>query len=64
LTPGQLLFGTPIAHEDRAVRACYAALAMQAPMRAPCIDRHVWRGQGLKIRGRLPFPEEQVTEEA
>jgi class 3 adenylate cyclase len=27
------LFGAPIAHEDHALRACYAALAMQA---APC----------------------------
>jgi len=36
----------------------------QSRMRAPCVDRHLWRGQGIKIRGRLPFPEEQVTEEA
>jgi hypothetical protein len=28
----RVLFGAPITHEDRAVRACYAALAMQDAM--------------------------------
>ena len=30
------LFGAPIAHEDHALRACYAALAMQAAMQSLC----------------------------
>ena len=44
------LFGAPIAHEDHALRACYAALAMQAAMQP------LYRGgashprPGLRIR--------------
>jgi len=42
------LFGAPIAHEDHALRACYAALAMQAAMRASTED--VRRTRGLELR--------------
>jgi class 3 adenylate cyclase len=39
------LFGAPIAHEDHAVRACYAALAIQTALRRYSDD--VRRTQGL-----------------
>ena len=45
------LFGAPIAHEDHAVRACYAALAMQQ-----AVERYaeaVRRQQGLDVQMRL-----------
>ncbi len=38
------LFGAPVAHEDHAARACYAALAMQAAMRD--YTEEVRRNQG------------------
>src|SRR5262245_53610619 len=44
------LFGAPIAHEDHALRACYAALAMQAAMRAYTDDMRRIRGLELRIR--------------
>jgi predicted ATPase/class 3 adenylate cyclase len=45
------LFGAPVAHEDHAVRACYAALAMQAAMRQYAAE--VRRAQGLELQMRV-----------
>jgi class 3 adenylate cyclase len=45
------LFGAPIAHEDHALRACYAALAMQAAMRE--YTEVMRRAQGLELRMRV-----------
>ena len=42
------LFGAPIAHEDHVVRACYAALAIQA-----AVGRYgdaLRRAQGLDVQ--------------
>src|SRR4029450_6123648 len=45
------LFGAPIAHEDHALRACYAALAMQAELRR--YAEAVRRTQGLEGQLRV-----------
>jgi class 3 adenylate cyclase/ABC-type thiamine transport system ATPase subunit len=45
------LFGAPIAHEDHGLRACYAALAMQAELRRYAED--VRRTQGLEVQMRV-----------
>ena len=45
------LFGAPIAHEDHAVRACYAALAMQTAIRRYSEDLR--RTQGLEVQMRI-----------
>src|SRR6266850_463375 len=45
------LFGAPIAHEDHALRACYASLAMQAAMRE--YTEEVRRTHGLELRIRV-----------
>ena len=43
------IFGAPIAHEDHALRACYAALAMQAAMQD--YTEEVRQSLGLTLRG-------------
>jgi class 3 adenylate cyclase/tetratricopeptide (TPR) repeat protein len=45
------LFGAPVAHEDHAVRACYAALAMQTAMRR--YAEEVRRSHGLEMQARV-----------
>ena len=53
------LFGAPIAHEDHALRACYAALAMQAAMQPYTEDvRRTW---GLELRMRVGLNSGEVV---
>jgi class 3 adenylate cyclase/tetratricopeptide (TPR) repeat protein len=44
------LFGAPIAHEDHAARACFAALDMQAAIRKYAEEARRRHGIGLQIR--------------
>jgi class 3 adenylate cyclase/tetratricopeptide (TPR) repeat protein len=53
------LFGAPIAHEDHALRAAYAALAMQAAMRA--YTEEVRRAHGLEMRIRVGLNSGEVV---
>src|SRR5712664_3645442 len=53
------LFGAPIAHEDHALRACYAALAMQAAMRV--YTEEVRRTRGLELRVRVGLNSGEVV---
>ena len=53
------LFGAPIAHEDHALRACYAALAMQAAMRE--YTEEVRRTHGLELRIRVGLNSGEVV---
>jgi class 3 adenylate cyclase/tetratricopeptide (TPR) repeat protein len=53
------LFGAPVAHEDHAVRACYAALAMQAAMRRNAEE--VRRSHGLEMQARVGLNSGEVV---
>src|SRR5262245_11091761 len=53
------LFGAPLAHEDHALRACYAALAMQAGLRR--YTEEVRRTHGLELRMRVGLNSGEVV---
>src|SRR5512132_3963902 len=53
------LFGAPLAHEDHAVRACYAALRMQESVRR--YAEGVRREQGVTIRIRVGLNSGEVV---
>ena len=53
------LFGAPIAHEDHAVRACYAALVMQE-----VVERHAkepYRRRGIEVQIRIGLNSGEVV---
>src|SRR5688572_2699383 len=53
------IFGAPIAHEDHAARACYAALAMQAAMHG--YTEQVRRTHGTEMRIRVGLNSGEVV---
>ena len=53
------LFGAPLAHEDHAVRACYAALAMQAAVHQYAVE--VQRTHGVPIQIRVGLNAGEVV---
>ena len=53
------LFGAPIAHEDHAVRACYAALAMQKALRE--LSERTRRDFGVEVQVRTGIHSGEVV---
>jgi class 3 adenylate cyclase/tetratricopeptide (TPR) repeat protein len=53
------LFGAPLAHEDHALRACYAALAMQEALRR--YGEEVRRSHGLEMHMRVGLNSGEVV---
>jgi class 3 adenylate cyclase/tetratricopeptide (TPR) repeat protein len=53
------LFGAPIAHEDHALRACYAALALQSAVRS--YAEEVRRQQGMILQLRIGLNSGEVV---
>ena len=53
------LFGAPVAHEDHAVRACYAALALQDGMRR--YAEEVRRAHGVGMEARVGLNSGEVV---
>ena len=53
------LFGAPIAHEDHALRACYAALAMQEAIQR--YSAQVRRAHGLEVQIRVGLNAGEVV---
>ena len=53
------LFGAPIAHEDHAIRACYAALAMQDAMVGKAVD--IRRDHGVEAQVRVGLHSGEVV---
>src|SRR5262249_53756469 len=53
------LFGAPLAHEDHAVRACYAALRMQKSVKN--YAEGAWRSQGVRVQIRVGLNSGEVV---
>jgi class 3 adenylate cyclase/tetratricopeptide (TPR) repeat protein len=53
------LFGAPIAHEDHTLRACYAALAMQAAIRTYAEEAR--RAHGITVQMRVGLNSGEVV---